>query len=57
MSVLDDKNLMTITNNGILPKDKIVENDGIKGMRRRSAETGGILKISTQNEFKIETIV
>lgn len=54
MSVLDDKNLMTITNNGILPKDKIVENDGIRGMRKRLSSINGTLKISTKNRFKIE---
>lgn len=48
------KDVMKITNDGNLPKENIIENDGIKGIRRRVAEMGGKIKISTSNKFMIE---
>lgn len=48
------KDVMKITNDGNLPKENIIENDGIKGIRRRVAEMGGKIKINTSNKFMIE---
>lgn len=54
MSITGEKNSMVITNNGTLPKNKIIENDGIKGMRKKLAEIKGNLNITTKDGFKIE---
>lgn len=54
MSIIGEKNSMVITNNGTLPKNKIIENDGIKGMRKKLAEIKGNLNITTKDGFKIE---
>ena len=44
---------MTIRNNGKKPKAEIVENEGIKGMRRKIAQIGGKIEIITKPEFLI----
>ena len=44
---------MTIRNNGKKPKAKIIENEGIKGMRRKIAQIGGKIEIITKPEFLI----
>ena len=45
---------MTITNNGDKPKPIIVENDGIKGMRKKAASIGADIRIITHPKFLIE---
>ena len=44
---------MTIRNNGKKPKVEIIENEGIKGMRRKIAQIGGKIEIITKPEFLI----
>lgn len=44
---------MTIRNNGKKPKAEIIENEGIKGMRRKIAQIGGKIEIITKPEFLI----
>lgn len=44
---------MTIRNNGKKPKAGIIENEGIKGMRRKIAQIGGKIEIITKPEFLI----
>ena len=48
---------MNITNNGLKPKTKIVEHEGIKGMRRKMTELGGSLFIKATDEFCVEVII
>lgn len=48
---------MTITNNGDKPKQIIIENDGIKGMRKKAADIGADIKIITNPEFLIEVCI
>jgi len=47
---------MTIQNNGKKAKEVIVENDGIKGMRRKAGEIGYEVKVNTMPEFQIEVM-
>ena len=44
---------LTIHNNGKKAKEVIVENDGIKGMRRKANEIGYEVKVNTIPEFQI----
>ena len=44
---------MIIRNNGKKPEAEIVENEGIKGMRRKTAQIGGNIEIITKPEFLI----
>ena len=44
---------MIIRNNGKKPEAEIVENEGIKGMRRKIAQIGGNIEIITKPEFLI----
>ncbi len=44
---------MTIRNNGKKPETEIIENEGIKGMRRKIAQIGGKIEIITKPEFLI----
>ena len=48
---------MNIRNNGLKPKTKIVEHEGIKGMRRKMTELGGSLFIKATDEFCVEVII
>ena len=52
-----DKTEMLITNDGIKPKKFINENEGIKGMRRKLKEIGGILIIESEDEFILKIII
>ena len=45
---------MTITNNGTKPKETIVENEGIKGMRRKVKKINGNIYIKTVPEFSVQ---
>ena len=44
---------MIIRNNGKKPEAEIIENEGIKGMRRKIAQIGGNIEIITKPEFLI----
>lgn len=44
---------MIIRNNGKKPETEIIENEGIKGMRRKIAQIGGKIEIITKPEFLI----
>lgn len=48
------KDIMEIKNNGTMPKENIIENDGIKGIRRRVAEMNGRIKITALDKFIVE---
>ena len=48
---------MLITNDGIKPNNFINENEGIKGMRRKLKEIGGILIIESEDEFILKIII
>ena len=48
---------MLITNDGIKPNNFINENEGIKGMRRKLKEIGGILIIENEDEFILKIII
>ena len=48
---------MNIINNGLKPKTKIVEHEGIKGVRRKITELGGSLYIKSNDEFCVEVII
>ena len=43
-----------ITNNGLKPKEVIIENEGIKGMRRKLKKINGTLFIKTVPEFGLQ---
>ena len=45
---------MIISNNGKLSKEKIIENEGIKGMRRKLKEIDGKLFITTRPIFSLQ---
>lgn len=47
---------MLITNDGIKPNNFINENEGIKGMRRKLKEIGGILIIENEDNFILKII-
>lgn len=44
---------MIISNNGKQAKDKIIENEGIKGMRRKLKDIGGNLFVTTRPIFSL----
>jgi len=46
--------IMTISNNGKQSKEKIIENEGIKGMRRKLKEKGGTLFVTTRPIFSLQ---
>ena len=48
---------MIITNDGKKPNNIINENEGIKGMRRKLNEIGGILIIETDDNFLLKVII
>lgn len=48
---------MLITNDGIKPNNFINENEGIKGMRRKLKEIGGILIIENEDNFILKIII
>ena len=48
---------MLITNDGIKPNNFINENEGIKGMRRKLKEIGGILIIESEDNFILKIII
>ncbi len=48
---------MLITNDGIKPNNFINENEGIKGMRRKLKEIGGILIIENSDEFILKVVI
>ena len=48
---------MLITNDGIKPNNFINENEGIKGMRRKLKEIGGILMIENEDNFILKIII
>ena len=52
-----EKTEMLITNDGIKPNNFINENEGIKGMRRKLKEIGGILIIENEDEFILKIII
>lgn len=52
-----DKTEMLITNDGIKPNNFINENEGIKGMRRKLKEIGGILIIENEDNFILKIII
>lgn len=52
-----EKTELIITNNGKTPKNTIIEQQGIKGMRRRVEGLNGKLFITTNPEFKIHVII
>lgn len=52
-----DRIEMIITNDGKLPKEMIIEHQGIKGMRRKIESLKGRLFITTNPEFKITVII
>lgn len=52
-----EKTEMLITNDGIKPNNFINENEGIKGMRRKLKEIGGILIIESEDEFILKIII
>ena len=45
---------MIISNNGKLSKEKIIENEGIKGMRRKLKQIDGKLFITTRPIFSLQ---
>lgn len=52
-----EKTEMLITNDGIKPNNFINENEGIKGMRRKLKEIGGILIIENEDNFILKIII
>ena len=48
---------MIITNDGKKPNHTIYENEGIKGMRRKLKEIGGILIIENEDNFILKIII
>ena len=52
-----DRIEMIITNDGKKPNNIINENEGIKGMRRKLNEIGGILIIETDDNFLLKVII
>lgn len=52
-----DRIEMTITNDGIKPKNEIYENEGIKGMRRKLNLINGSLSISLDNGFCLKIVI
>lgn len=46
--------IMTISNNGKQAKEMILENEGIKGMRRKLKEIGGNLFVITRPTFSLK---
>lgn len=48
---------LLITNDGIKPNNFINENEGIKGMRRKLKEIGGILIIENSDEFILKVVI
>ncbi|MGN1379123.1 MAG: hypothetical protein ACI4XR_01840 [Bacilli bacterium] len=48
---------MIITNDGKKPNNIINENEGIKGMRRKLNDIGGILIIETEDNFLLKVII
>ena len=49
--------VMIITNNGKLSKEKIIENEGIKGMRRKLKKINGELFVITRPKFSLKIII
>ena len=51
------KTEMIITNDGKKPKKIIYENEGIKGMRRKLSDIGGILSVDNKDNFILKIVI
>ena len=53
INIMVNEKEMIITNDGLKPNNKIVENEGLKGIRRKVKNINGVVEIDTKDNFKL----
>ena len=56
-NIAENEILISLANNGVIPAGNITEGGGIKELRRRLNELGGVLSIAVQPQFKLTALI